>query len=421
MPMLYHMYEMQRLALSPMRLVVDTTRHAVQNPFNPLHYTQFGKMIGAAAEVFEHATRRYGKPEWDLPTTVVDGKEVEVYPEVVLHKTFGDLIHFKRFTRKPRTDPKLLIVAPLSGHYATLLRGTVEAMLPDQEVYITDWADARLVPITQGTFDLDDYIDYLLEFLHFLGPNTHVLAVCQPAVPMFAAASIMGMMEDTCRPSSMTLIGGPIDTRVGVTEVNKLAKENPIEWFKKNVVVRVPVPYPGALRPVYPGFIQLTNFMAMNLDRHIDAHKDLFDHLVVGDEDSADKKKEFYEEYRAVLDLTAEFYLQTVETVFQTHALPKGEMVSRWRPVKGSKITDTAILCIEGELDDISGVGQTKAALDITPNLPDSMKRYYLQKGAGHYGVFNGSKFRKQIAPRIKEFMREFDRELNKPKLKAVS
>lgn len=420
--MLYHMYEAMRVAMSPWRLAAEFTKHSVQNPLNPVSYTHLGRQLAAALEVFEHATRRYGKPTWDLHTTKIGRREVAITEEVVLRKKFCRLLHFRRETPGHTAEPKLLIVAPLSGHYATLLRGTVEALLPNHQVYITDWKDARMVPLTEGTFDLDDYIDYLIEFFHFLGPNTHVLAVCQPAVPVMAASCIMSHMEDHCRPASMTLIGGPIDTREGVTEVNKLAKEHPLEWFRKNVVVRVPPPYPGAGRLVYPGFIQLTNFMAMNMDRHIDAHRELFDHLVVGDDDSADKKKDFYEEYRAVLDLTAEFYLQTVELVFQTHALPKGEMTSRWRPVKPEKVTDIPTLCIEGELDDISGVGQTKAALEIMTNLPHEMKYYHLQKGAGHYGVFNGSKFRRDIVPVISNFILEYDNARTKaPALKVVN
>lgn len=420
--MLYHMYEAMRVAMGPLRLGADFTKHMVQNPLNPFSYTHMGKQAAAALDVFEHATRRYGKPTWDLDTTVVDGQEVAVSVETALRKKFCKLLHFDRATPADVTHPKLMIVAPLSGHYATLLRGTVEAMLPEHDVYITDWRDARMVPMTEGTFDLDDYIDYLIEFFHFLGPNTHVLAVCQPAVPVMAAACIMSQLEDPCRPTTMTLIGGPIDTREGVTEVNKLALEHPLEWFRKNVVVQVPPPYPGAGRLVYPGFIQLTNFMAMNLDRHMSAHKDMFDHLVVGDDDNAEKRKEFYEEYRAVLDLTAEFYLQTVDTVFQKHSLPRGEMTSRWRPVLPDKVTDIATLCIEGELDDISGVGQTKAAHTIMTNLPDSKKRYHLQKGAGHYGVFNGSKFRRDIVPVITQFIREFDlaEEHGRPSLRVV-
>ena len=318
-------------------------------------------------------------------------------------------MHFKRHT--DREDPKVLLVAPLSGHFATLLRGTVEALLPDHDVFVTDWQDCRMVPITEDKFNLNDYIDYLIDFLHVLGPNTHVIAVCQPAVPAMAATAVMSGWNDACVPATLTLIGGPIDTRKSPTAVNTLAQSKPLEWFEQHVVVQVPPPYPGMFRKVYPGFIQLTNFVAMNFEKHLASYHELFDHLVEGDDEAADKKRGFYEEYQAVMDLPAEFYLDTLKVVFQDHALPKGEMVARWHPVLPEKITRTAILCIEGELDDISGVGQTKAALEITTNLPDYLKRYHLQKGVGHYGVFNGRKWRTEIAPVIKEFIREHDHE----------
>jgi len=408
--MLYYLHELQRLSMMPARAWAEAARISLRHPMNPLAHSYFGNVAASAADLFAHATRRYGKPEWGLDTTPVDGKDVPVEIEIAIKRTYGNLIHFKRAVE--RKDPRLLIVAPLSGHYATLLRGTVEAMLPDHDVYITDWQDARMVPITADRFNLSDYIDYVIDFLHYLGPNTHVVAVCQPAVPVMAAVAVMSGWGDNCVPASMTLIGGPIDTRINPTQVNKLAKENTLDWFERNVVVHVPPPYPGVGRQVYPGFIQLTNFVAMNLDRHIAAYNELFDHLVQGDDDAAEKKLAFYEEYRAVMDLPGEFYLQTVKTVFQDHALPKGEMVARWQPVLPETITRTAILCVEGELDDISGVGQTKAALTITPNLPAEMKHYHLQQGVGHYGVFNGSKWRNIIAPTIKAFIREHDHEM---------
>lgn len=409
--MLYHLYEWQRMAVAPYRMAAELTRQTFKHPLNPLAETYIGKQICAAADVFEHSTRSYGKPSFDLPTTFINGQEVAITEEIVNHRTFGDLLHFKR--EGDFDHPRLLIVAPMSGHYATLLRGTVEAMLPDHDVYITDWRDARQIHIHEGSFGFNDYVDYLIDFLHFLGPNTHILAVCQPSVPVLAAVSIMSSWGDICVPASMTLMGGPIDTRQNPTQVNQLALEHDLDWFKRNVIVSVPAPYPGVGRKVYPGFVQLTNFIAMNLDRHIEAHKELFDHLVEGDEDSADKKRSFYEEYRAVMDLPSEFYLETVEHVFQKHSLPKGEMVVRWQPVRPECITKTALLCVEGEEDDISGVGQTKAALDLTINLPDHMKEYHLQEKVGHYGVFNGSKWRKFIAPKIKNFILTHDHRNN--------
>ncbi|WP_028466409.1 polyhydroxyalkanoate depolymerase [Nisaea denitrificans] len=408
--MLYHMYEATRMAIMPWRMGAQAVRNTVTAPWSPLSYTPLGKQIDSAAEMFERVTRRYGKPDWGFEKTVIDGKDVAVEEEVVIHRTYCSLVNFKRDTK--RNDPKLLVVAPVSGHYATLLRGTVETMLPDHDVYVTDWTDCRYVPITADRFNLSDYIDYIIDFLHYLGPNTHVLAVCQPSVPALAAVSIMSGWGDICAPASMTLMGGPIDTRRNPTAVNKLAKEHTIEWFERHVVTVVPPPYPGMGRRVYPGFIQLTNFISMNLDKHMISLNELFDHLVQGDEEEADKKKAFYDEYLAVMDLPAEFYLETVETVFQKHSLPKGEMMARWNPVKPEQITKTAILCVEGELDDISGVGQTQAALDMTPNLPDSMKHYHLQKNVGHYGVFNGGRWRREIAPVVKGFIREHDHEL---------
>ena len=410
--MLYHMYESTRMAIMPWRLGAQAVRNTVTAPWSPLCYTPLGKQIDSAAQMFERITRRYDKPDWGFTSTVIDGKEVAVDEEVVIQRSYCNLVNFKRDTEINSADPKLLVVAPVSGHYATLLRGTVETMLPDHDIYVTDWTDCRYVPITADRFNLSDYIDYVIDFLHYLGPNTHVLAVCQPSVPVLAAVSIMSGWGDICVPASMTLMGGPIDTRRNPTAVNKLAKEHSIEWFERHVVTVVPPPYPGVGRRVYPGFIQLTNFISMNLNKHMISLNELFEHLVQGDEEEADKKKAFYDEYLAVMDLPAEFYLQTVETVFQKHSLPKGEMMARWNPVKTEQITKTAILCVEGEFDDISGVGQTKAALDMTPNLPDSMKHYHLQKNVGHYGVFNGGRWRREIAPILKGFIREHDHEL---------
>ena len=314
-----------------------------------------------------------------------------------------------RFVRPDFPDganqPKLLIVAPMSGHYATLLRGTVETFLPHFDVYITDWADARMTPLAVGSFDLDDYIDYLREILEDLGPGVHTLGVCQPSVPLLAAVALMEASGDTSSPASMTLMGGPIDTRRSPTEVNKLAEKRGVEWFRRNCLHTVPFPYPGFGRQVYPGFLQLSGFMAMNLNRHVTAHFDMFNHLVAGDGDSAEKHREFYDEYLAVMDLAAEYYMQTVETVFVRHALPKGEMTHRGQPVDPTAIRKCGLLTVEGEKDDISGVGQTYAANELCVNIPEANKHYHLALGVGHYGVFNGSRFRKEIAPRVREFI----------------
>jgi poly(3-hydroxybutyrate) depolymerase len=294
----------------------------------------------------------------------------------------------------------------MSGHYPTLLRGTVEAFLPQHDVYITEWVDARMVPLSQGRFDLDDYIDYLISMLHQLGGDCHVIAVCQPSVPVLAAMALMEAKDDPCVPHSMVLMGGPIDSRENPTAVNRLAEERGIGWFRRNVIARVPFPHPGFMREVYPGFLQLTGFISMNLDKHLDAHRQMFEHLVSGDGDSADKHREFYDEYLAVMDLTAEFYLQTVETVFIKHALPKGQMTHRGLKVDPAKIRRIALLTIEGEHDDISGLGQTQAAHRLCTNIPADKKAHYMQPSVGHYGVFNGSRFRAEIAPRIADFIR---------------
>ena len=404
---LYWLYELTHAALNPARAVADATRLAFRNPINPLYSTSFGKSVVAAAELFERSTRRYGQPEWRLSSTLVGGERVPVRIESVWERPFCRLLHFERvFERAPRRQqPRLLIVAPLSGHYATLLRGTVEAFLPNHDVYITEWRDARMVPLSEGMFSLDDYIDYIISILHALGGETHVVAVCQPAVPVLAAAALMDADDDPYLPITMTLMGGPIDTRVNPTAVNMLAQKRGINWFRHNVITKVPFPNPGFMRDVYPGFLQLHGFMSMNLDRHIEAHRNLFLNLVKGDGDSAQKHKEFYDEYLAVMDLTAEFYLQTVDTVFVRHALPKGEMMHRDRPVDPKQIRRVALLTIEGEHDDISGVGQTEAAHRLCVNLPPERQAHWLQPGVGHYGVFNGSRFRAEIAPRIADFI----------------
>src|SRR5215475_90903 len=361
---MYWMYEMGHASLNPARAVTDATKILFQNPLNPWSHTEIGKSIAAACELFERTTRRYGKPEWGLNETEVNGIRVPVEVKSVWEKPFCNLLHFDRKVTRPlrNPQPRVLIVAPMSGHYATLLRGTVEAFLPSHEVYITDWADARMVPMALGRFDLDDYIDYVIEILHVLGGNVHVVGVCQPSVPVIAATAIMEAARDPFVPLSMTLMGGPIDTRSSPTEVNKLAEQRGIEWFRHHVITRVPFPHPGFMRDVYPGFLQLNGFVSMNLDRHIDAHKNLFRHLVEGDGDSVQKHREFYDEYLAVMDLSAEYYLQTVDTVFVKHALPKGEMVHRGNRVDCSKIERIALMTVEGEHDDISGLGQTEGA-----------------------------------------------------------
>ena len=401
--MLYDAYEMQRSLLAGVSTLANLGAGWMQNPVNPLSYTGMGPIVSSALDVFAHASAPRGKPAFGLPVTTVEGKEVAVVEEVVLRKPFGQLLHFRR--EGVEGSPRLLIVAPMSGHYATLLRGTVERMLPAHDVYITDWADAKLVSLEEGHFDFDDYVDYIIAFLEHIGPGAHLLAVCQPSVPSYAAAVIMSQTRHPARPRSLTMMGGPIDTRQAPTVVNTLATQRPHAWFERNVIATVPYGYPGAGRAVYPGFLQLAGFMTMNLGSHLTSHWEMFKHLVAGDGESADSTKRFYDEYRSVCDMTAEFYLQTVDVVFQRHLLPKGELTHRGNAVDPAAIEDVALLAIEGERDDISGIGQTKAALTIATGLPAKMKHYYLARGVGHYGIFNGSKWRKSIAPVVEKWI----------------
>ncbi len=405
--MLYDAYEIQRSLLAGASALANFSAGLLNNPANPFAYFGGGPVMASALEVFAHASAPRGKPDFALDHTIVDGKQVDVHEEVVLRKPFGQL---KRFVRTGiEGGPKLLIVAPMSGHYATLLRGTVERMLPVADVYITDWRDAKLVPLAEGRFDLDDYIDYLIAFLAHIGaegdPRPHMLAVCQPSVPAYAAAAVMSADGHPNRPRTLTMMGGPIDTREAPTAVNTLATERPHAWFEQNVIATIPMTYPGAGRKVYPGFLQLAGFMTMNLGNHMISHWEMFKHLVQGDGESADATMKFYEEYRSVCDMTAEFYLQTIDTVFQAHALPKGEMTHRGRKVDPAAIQDVALLAIEGEKDDISGIGQTKAALTIATALPEAMKHYHLAADVGHYGIFNGSKWRNRIAPVVEQWI----------------
>jgi poly(3-hydroxybutyrate) depolymerase len=395
--LLYDAYELQRSWLSGASLMANLGSEWLQNPANPLSHTGFGPMIASGLDVFAHASQARGKPDFGFTSVTIEGREVPVVEEIVLRKPFGQLKHFRR--EGIEGQPKLLIVAPMSGHFATLLRGTVERMLPGHDVYITDWRDAKLVSLDEGRFDLDDYIDYLIAFLEQIGPGAHVLAVCQPSVPAYAATCLMNADKHPCRPATLSMMGGPIDTRQAPTAVNTVATQRPLAWFEQNVIATVPFFYPGAGRKVYPGFLQLAGFMAMNLGNHLMSHYRMFQHLVDGDGEGADATKAFYEEYRSVCDMTQEFYIQTIEDVFQKHKLPKGELLHRGRKVDPDAITDTAILAIEGERDDISGIGQTKAALTIARNLPDSEKHYLMAEKVGHYGIFNGRRWREEIAP----------------------
>jgi poly(3-hydroxybutyrate) depolymerase len=418
----YLLHETSHAALQPWRAAAKVAKLCFDPTLNPLASTNYARTVAATCELFERSTRRYVKPEFGLTSTCMAGERVPVTERVIWDQPFCRVLAFERPPPPGlNPQPKLLVVAPMSGHHATLLRGTVDAFLPTHQVFITDWVDARQVPLAAGRFDLDDYIDYLISIVQALGPNLHVVAVCQPSVAVLAAVARMEAENHPLVPRSITLIGGPIDTRRSPTAVNRLAQERGIAWFRRHCIHKVPPHYPGFGRDVYPGFLQLTGFMSMNLDRHVSAHWDMFKHLVQGDGDSAEKHREFYDEYLAVMDLTAEFYLQTVETVFVKHLLPKGEMTHRGKAVDLGAIRRCAIMAVEGEKDDISGVGQTLAALDLTPNLPSGKKAYHLQNGAGHYGVFNGSRFRGEIVPRIAAFIRTQDQAASRPARAAAS
>ncbi len=404
--MLYQARDAQLSALGPARLAAEALQHLLTHPLLPPSYTLAGRAAAAACELFERVTRHYAKPEFGLDHTVVAGQRRAVREVTVAVRPFCRLIRFERDLPDPGADPRVLVVAPMSGHHATLLRGTVEALLPDHDVYITDWTDARSVPLTLGSFDLDDYIDYVMAFLRLLGPEVHVLAICQPSPPVLAAVALMAAAGDPAQPRSMTLMGGPIDTRISPTAVNAFATSRPLSWFENTVIHQVPFYYPGYPRRVYPGFLQLSGFMSMNLDRHVGAHLELFRHLVRGDGEGAAAHRRFYDEYLSVMDLTAEFYLQTIRTVFQEHALPRGRMMHRGVRVEPAAIRKTALMTVEGERDDISGVGQTRAAHDLTPGIPDERRAHWLQPGVGHFGIFNGRRWREEIRPRVSAFIR---------------
>ncbi len=406
--MLYTAYEMTHAALRPYRNLSSATRHMLQAPGNPLSLLPASRAVAAACEVFEGITKRYGKPEFGIDDVTVGNTTVPVVEQVEMELPFGNLLHFVRepaaLPKSQENPPKALLVAPMSGHYATLLRGTVRAMLRDHDVYITDWTDAREVPLIAGKFALDDYIEYLITFIRAIGPDVHVVAVCQPGPAALAAAAIMAEDGDPLIPASLTLMGSPIDTRKSPTTPNELATSQPLDWFESNVIYNVPFGYPGYMRRVYPGFMQLTGFMTMNLERHFEAHVKLYDNLVKGDGDSVDQHRKFYDEYLSVMDMTAEFYLDTIKRVFQDHDLPDGNFSWRGRKVDPAAITKTALMTVEGENDDIAGIGQTQAAHALCVNVPQEMQTDWVQPSVGHYGVFNGRRWRDEIQPRISAF-----------------
>lgn len=402
--MLYELNAQYMGMVRPWHHMANLTRQLLSEPWNPFADYFFSRTANASLELFERLTGNYEEPEWGLDTTFIDGVEVPIEEQVVCQRAFCNLLHFRR-AKEGLEQPKVLLVAPMSGHFATLLRGTVKEFLPDHEVYITDWRNARDVPVSEGSFSFDDYVEYLVDFMDQLGPDTHVVAVCQSCVPLLVSLAVMYMGKNANAPKSVTLMGGPVDVRISPTEVNDYASGKDLEWFENNVICTVPNSFAGQGQMVYPGFIQLSGFMSMNMDSHISKHFKFFDDLVKGDGDSAEAHRKFYNEYLAVMDMSADYYIDTIRKVFLEHKLPKGTMEYRGKRIDLGAITNTALLTIEGELDDITGTGQTSAALSLCKNIPIKMEEHYEQKGVGHYGIFNGYKFRQEIAPKIKEFI----------------
>ena len=407
--MLYAIHEMQHAMLAPWANLAEASMRLYTNPLSPFSYFPVSPRMAAGSELMLRLTQRYKKPLWQIEDALVGGNTVAVSAVPVLEKPFCHLIHFQRALKTRRQDPKILLVAPLSGHHATLLRDTVRTMLPDFDVYVTDWVDARMVPLTEGAFHLDDYVDYVREFVGFIGEGVHVISVCQPTVPVLAAVSLIAQRDEPVKPRTMTMMGGPIDARKSPTAVNNLATEKPLSWFKRSVIHRVPLKYPGYMRQVYPGFLQHTGFVAMNPSRHADAHRDFYNHLVQSDGESAEAHRKFYDEYNAVLDMPAEYYIDTIKTVFQDFALPRGCLFVREELVRPAAITKTALLTIEGEFDDISGNGQTAAAHDLCTKIPAKMKDHFMVPKVGHYGIFSGRRWREVIYPHIRGFIQKHD------------
>ncbi|EJO32050.1 polyhydroxyalkanoate depolymerase [Achromobacter marplatensis] len=406
--MLYQLHEMQRAFLTPFAAFTDAGSQLFSSPYSPLAYTPISRQMAAGYELMTRIGKEYQKPAWNLPETQINGKSVRVTETLALDKPFCRLVHFHRDVRAAgRDDPKVLLVAPLSGHHATLLRDTVRALLPNHDVYVTDWVDARMVPLSAGPFHLNDYVRYVQDFIRHLGPDVHVISVCQPTVPVLAAVSLMATANDPCQPRSMVMMGGPIDPRQSPTQVNRLATTKPYSWFESQVIHPVPPRYPGAGRKVYPGFLQHAGFMAMNPDRHMKSHYEFYLDLLRGDDSDAEAHRRFYDEYNAVLDMPAEFYLDTIRMVFQDFALPSGTWEVDGQTVHPADIKQVALFTIEGELDDISGQGQTRAAIKLCKNIPAERKMHYTAPNCGHYGIFSGRRWREMICPKIAEFIRQ--------------
>jgi poly(3-hydroxybutyrate) depolymerase len=405
--MLYQLHEMQKTFLNPLMQWAEASSKLFSNPVSPLAHTPFAQRIAAGYELLYRLGKDYEKPPFGIDTATVDGKPVSVFEQVSVNKPFCRLIHFRKDTREALNQPVVLLVAPLSGHHSTLLRDTVRGLLPEHDVYITDWTDARMVPLNEGAFHLDDYIYYVQDFIRHLGPDVHVISVCQPTVPVLAAISLMASNNDPKLPKSMTMMGGPIDPRKSPTAVNNLAIEKPFSWFENTVIYPVPPNYPGFGRKVYPGFLQHAGFIAMNPGRHAQSHREFYMHLVRGDDEPAESHRKFYDEYNAVLDMPAEYYLDTIKTVFQEHRLPKGTWEVGGQLVRPQDIRNVALLTVEGELDDISGAGQTQAAHELCSNIPADMQEDFVVPQAGHYGIFSGRRWRELVCPKITSFIRQ--------------
>ena len=412
--MLYQIYESQRALMAPFSEFASASAKLYNHPLSPFTHMPLAQRVSAGFDLLHRLAKEYEKPEFRITSATVGGVEIAVQQQVAVTKDFCRLLRFKRFTddaqalERMKAQPTVLVVAPLSGHHSTLLRDTVKALLHDHKVYITDWTDARMVPAAAGPFHLDDYVEYVQEFIRHIGADVHVISVCQPTVPVLAAVSLMASRGEQT-PRTMTMMGGPIDARRSPTAVNNLAMNKSYGWFESNVIFRVPQNFPGSGRRVYPGFLQHTGFVAMNPDRHMSSHYDYFSDLIRGDDDSAESHREFYDEYNAVLDMPAEYYLDTIKTVFQDFALVNGTWVVHGEAVRPQDITDTALLTVEGELDDISGAGQTRAAHELCQGIPKSRQFHFDAIGAGHYGIFAGRRWRDEIYPQVRDFILRFD------------
>lgn len=405
--MLYDLHELQRSFLIPMASLSGSHAQLFTNPYSPWAYTPLSKQLAAGYELLHRLGKDYKKPAWELGTIEIAGRSVQVKDKVVYSLPFCHLVHFEGEGLTAPNRPKVLVVAPLSGNHATLLRDTVTSLLHDHDVYITDWIDARLVPFTAGAFHLNDYVRYVEQFIEYFDEPLHVIAVCQPTVPVLAAVSLMSAQNSPHLPKSVTLMGGPIDPRQSPTEVNALANTNPFSWFENTLIHRVPGHYPGAGRRVYPGFLQYMGLIAMNPDRHVSSHYDFYQHLIKGKEEDAEAHRRFYDEYNAVMDMPAEFYLDTIKTIFQEHALPRGTWDVDGDLVDTTAIKDVALLTIEGEFDDISGEGQTHAAHTLCSTIPAEKREQYTAMGSGHYGIFSGRRWRNTTYPVIRDFIKQ--------------